>query len=186
MKKTYSIGIAGASASGKSTFSENLKDNLSEYKVKMIHMDEYFKEKSLRPKIKGILDEKEYVDDNCPMALDLDKCYIDIQNAVDNNYDILIVEGILALWDKKIFSLLDLKIFVDCEADERLSRRIKRNLSFGQTLEEITDRYVQAVQPRQREYVEPTKWKADIILNGFSKASLGIEMITEWIKSKVS
>ena len=72
MKKTYSIGIAGASASGKSTFSENLKDNLSEYKVKMIHMDEYFKEKSLRPKIKGILDEKEYVDDNCPMALDLE------------------------------------------------------------------------------------------------------------------
>ena len=65
--------------------------------------------------------------------------------------------------------LLDLKVFVDCDPDERFARRVLRNLSFGQHLGEITSRYVQAVQPRQKEYVEPTKWKADIILNGFCR-----------------
>ncbi len=50
-------------------------------------------------------------------------------------------------------------------------------------MEEITSRYIQVVQPRQRQYVEPTKWKADIILNGFSQSSIGIKIIVNWIKT---
>ena len=183
MEKTYIVGISGASGSGKSTFSDNLAKQLCGYKVKIIHMDEYYKEESQRPKIKGISDKKEYVDDNHPMALDLEKCYIDIREAINENWNIVIIEGLFALWDKKIFDLLDLKVFVDCDSDERLIRRISRNLTFGQDLEEITRRYVQAVQPRQREYVEPTKWKADIIVNGFLQSVVGIKMIASWIKA---
>lgn len=142
MKKPYTIGISGASGSGKSTFSDNLKRQLSDYQVKVIHMDEYYKEEVQRPRIKGISDEKEYIDDNHPMALELDKCNMDIQTAINEHCDILIIEGIFALWDSRILERLNLKIFVDCDADERLVRRISRNLSFGQDFKEITSRYV--------------------------------------------
>ncbi len=186
MRKAYAIGISGATGSGKSTFSDTLKKHLSDYKVKVIHMDEYYKEEFQRPKIEGIGDGKEYIDDNHPMALELEQCYMDMQKAINMDYDIVMVEGIFAFWDKRIFDVLDLKIFIDCDSDERLVRRILRNLSFGQKLEEITGRYVQAVQPRQKEYVEPAKWKADIILNGFSQSSTGVEIIVNWIKASMS
>ena len=120
--RTYVIGISGLSGSGKSTFSEDLKECLSDLKVAVIHMDRYYKEESLRPKIKGIFDGKEYIDDNHPMALDLDRCYRDIQEAIHAEYDILIVEGFFSFYDTRIFNLLDFKIFVDCDADERAGK----------------------------------------------------------------
>lgn len=148
-------------------------------------MDEYYKEEKFRPKIYGISDRVEYIDDNHPIALDLDQCYLDANKAI-GEFDVLIIEGLFSLWDEKIVALLNLKVFVDCDSDERFARRVLRNLSFGQNLEEITSRYVQAVQPRQKEYVEPTKWKADIILNGFLQTSKGVEMIVNWIYRQLS
>ncbi|MCI8315682.1 MAG: AAA family ATPase [Lachnospiraceae bacterium] len=186
MGRTFIVGISGASASGKSTISEHLKQLLeNDYKVQLIHMDEYYKEETYRPKIYGISDGVEYIDDNHPMALDLDQCYLDVQKAIEE-FDVLIIEGLFSLWDEKIFMLLDLKVFVDCDPDERFARRVLRNLSFGQHLGEITSRYVQAVQPRQKEYVEPTKWKADIILNGFLQTPKGVEIIVNWIYQQLS
>lgn len=182
---TYVIGISGASGSGKSTFSNNLKACFLDYKAAVVHMDEYYKEESLRPKMKGIFDGKEYIDDNHPMALDLDQCYRDIQKAINEDYDILIVEGLFAFFDTQIYDVINLKIFVDCDADERFARRILRHVSVGEELEEVTRRYIQAVQPRQREYVEPAKWKADIILNGVSQSAIGMEMIVNWIRTKL-
>lgn len=73
---------------------------------------------------------------------------------------------------------------LNCDPDERFARRVSRNLSFGQNLEEITGRYVQAVQPQQRVYVEPAKWKADIILNGFMLASTRVEIVAEWVRGQ--
>ena len=186
MGRTFIVGISGASASGKSTISEHLKQLLeNDYKVQLIHMDEYYKEETYRPKIYGISDGVEYIDDNHPMALDLDQCYMDVQKAIEE-FDVLIIEGLFSLWDEKIFMLLDLKVFVDCDPDERFARRVLRNLSFGQHLGEITSRYVQAVQTRQKEYVEPTKWKADIILNGFLQTPKGVEIIVNWIYQQLS
>lgn len=184
MKKTYVVGIAGASASGKSTVSEHLRSLLADYAVQVVHMDEYYREAACRPKIIGITDDVEYVDDNHPAALDIDRCYLDAQNAM-GACEILIIEGIFAFWDERVFGMLDLKVFVDCDADERFARRVSRNLSFGQSIEEITNRYVQAVQPRQRAYVEPAKWKADIILNGFSQVSTGVEIVADWVKGRM-
>lgn len=181
MKKAYIVGISGESASGKSTITDCLKEKLTELKVKLIHMDDYYKEKLQRPVILGLLDRKQYVDDNHPDCLNLDKFYSDLEKTISEDWDVILIEGIFTLWDKKILPLLDLKIFVDCDSDERLVRRIKRHNSIGQSFDEITQRYIQAVQPRQKEYVEPTKWKADIILNGFQMSSLGIEIILTWI-----
>ena len=186
MNKTYVIGIAGASASGKSTISENLKNKLSDFSVKIIHMDDYYKAKSQRPKIKGISDGKKYADDNHPDALNLSKCFEDIIKAINEHSDIVILDGIFALYDENILNLLDLKIYVDCDSDERMKRRILRHLSIGENFEEITERYIQAVNPRQKEYVEPTKWKADIIINGFSKIQSGVEIIETWLNKIIS
>lgn len=183
--RTYVIGVSGSPGSGKSTFSNDLKDCLSDLKVSVIHMDEYYKEKSLRPKVKGIFDGKEYIDDNHPMAVDLDRCHADLQETIHAEYDVLIIEGIFSFYDKRIFERLDLKIFVDCDADERAVRRILRHLAFGQNAEAETRRYVQAVQPRQREYVEPAKWNADIIWNGALCSALGMKMLVNWIRTVV-
>lgn len=181
MNKAYIVGISGESASGKSTITDCLKEKLTELKVKLIHMDDYYKEELERPVMLGLLDGKQYVDDNHPDCLNLDNFYSDLEKTISEDWDVILIEGIFTLWDKKILPLLDLKVFVDCDSDERLVRRIKRHKSIGQDFDAITQRYIQAVQPRQKEYVELTKWKADIILNGFQMSSLGIEIILTWI-----
>lgn len=181
MNRAYIVGIAGESASGKSTVSDCLAERLTGLKVKVIHADDYFKLESERPVVMGITNGKSYVDDNHPNTLDLEKFYADVETAVADEWDVILLEGIFILWDEKILPLLDLKIYVDCDSDERFVRRIKRHISFGQEFDEITERYVQAVMPRQREYVEPTKWKADLILNGFLMPALGVEIILNWI-----
>lgn len=75
-----------------------------------------------------------------------------------------------------------MKLYVDCNEDERFARRIKRNLGYGQDFEEIADRYVHAVQPRHREYVESDKWRADLIVNGFEMSPLSLEIIINWLE----
>lgn len=185
MKKTIIIGVAGDSASGKTTFTNDLQVKLSHgYKVKVIHMDEYYRAEEERPVVKGMYDGKQYVDDNHPLALHMNQILSDLADARTEDWEIIIVEGLFALWDSNLSAALDLKIYVDCEADERFARRIKRHLSYGQSYEEITNRYVQAVQPRQRAFVEPTKWQADLIVNGMRRADVMIEVILAWMKEK--
>ena len=185
MKKPLMIGIAGTSASGKSTLSEHIKRKLTQKKIRIIHMDEYYKSEAERPVIKGITDGKKYIDDNHPDSLHMDKIRMDIEKASGEDWDIVIVEGLFALYDEKLALYLDLKIYVDCDSDERMRRRIKRHLSFGQDFEEITQRYIQAVMPRQREYVEEAKWRADIIVNGFLLPVAGTEIIISWLNEKL-
>ena len=93
----------------------------------------------------------------------------DIQEAKDN-YDIIIIEGLLTLWDDGICNLCDLCVFVDCPADIRIVRRIKRNLTWGLSLEDITNVYLDLVRYRHEEFVEPSKAKADVVID----TSLGI------------
>lgn len=182
MKKGYIVGIGGWSASGKSTVSDYLEKNLDPLKVKAFHMDDYYKEEAQRPYITGILDGKQYIDDNHPSALDMEKFYDDVGRAVLDDWNIIILEGIFVLWDEKILPMLDFKIYVDCDSEERLVRRIKRHIAYGQDFDEITQRYIQAVLPRHKEYVEATKWRADIILNGFQMPALGMDVVLAWMR----
>lgn len=186
MSKPYVIGFSGGSASGKSTIVDYFVRELKDYNVKAVHADEYYKEEAERPVMTGITDGMQYIDDNHPGALDLDKFYSDVDKAVAGGFDIVLLDGVFVLCDDKITPMLDLKIYVDCDSDERLVRRIKRHVGFGQDFDEITQRYVQAVKQRHMEYVEPSKWKADIILNGFLMPKLGKEIILSWINKAVS
>jgi uridine kinase len=179
--KPYLIGISGGSASGKSTLCGKLAAELSEMKTKVFVMDEYFKPELQRPCTKAFVTEKEYIDDNHPLTVDLQKLENDVKDAMKNDYDVIIIEGLLTLWDENIYKLLDLKLFVDCKSDERMVRRIKRNTQWGQTFDQITNVYLDMVRFRHEEYVEPSKWRADIIINGSKFSDTALAMIKDHV-----
>lgn len=185
--KKFVIGIAGGSASGKSTFSDNLEKALEPISVKVFHMDFYFKKAENRPKAVAPISGKIYMDDNHPTTMDLPKLEKDLEEYLEKGEaQVVIIEGLLTLWDEKILNQLDLKLFVDCRADERIVRRIKRNMSWGLTYDQISDVYLDLVRYRHDEYVEPTKWRADLIINGSNPSQTTLEMISAYIKEKIN
>lgn len=187
MKKTYVVGIAGGSASGKSTFSDALEKALSGLKVKAIHMDSYFKPEHERPYSEAPISGVMYVDDNHPLTMDLPRLFIDLTEAIESNlHEVIIVEGLLTLWDKNIYSKLDLKLFVDCKPDERIVRRLKRNMKWGLTFDEISNVYLDLVRYRHDEYAEPSKWRADFILNGSVQSEKALLIISDFIHRHIS
>ena len=186
MQKPFVVGIAGGSASGKSTFCDQLKNYLCEYKPMIIQMDYYFKHENMRPYVKAPINEKMYIDDNHPDTMDLPKLRLDLLNAINEKQaNIIIIEGLLVLADDEICRQLDLKLFVECRADERIVRRIKRNMQWGLTFEQISDVYLDMVRYRHDEYVEPSKWKADLILNGSLGLEKALTIISDSIKAKI-
>lgn len=186
VNKVYVVGIAGGSASGKTTFSKALEDALVPLSCKVFHMDSYFKPKELRPQSQAPVTGKIYMDDNHPLTMDLPKLEEDLAREREaGQYQVIIVEGLLTLWDENIYKQLDMKLFVDCRADERIVRRLKRNMQWNQTFEQISEVYLDLVRYRHDEYVEPSRWKADFVLNGSAPSDLTLKMITEWIKRKV-
>ena len=98
--------------------------------------------------------------------------------------EIIIIDGILILAEKELCDLMDLKIFVDLASDERLVRRIRRFMSFGQTMDEVTDRYIDTVRFRHDELVEPTRWHADMVING-SAGQTSVDILTAYIDTRL-
>ncbi len=187
MKKPFVIGIAGGTCSGKSTLAGKLNEELSKkHNVCLMNMDRYFK----RPGITTIapITGIEYVEHNHPDAMRLDDIYADFDAAVaDERYDVVIIEGLFALYLEPIRKKLDLKIFVDLESDERIVRRIDKFMTmFGQTKEEITDRYLDTVRFRHKELVEPTRWHADLVLNGVFDRTRAEEVVLTFVEAQLS
>jgi uridine kinase len=107
--------------------------------------------------------------------------YIDFQPK-----DIIIIEGIFALYYKEICDLYDLKIYVDAESDVRFIRRLERDIvERGRTLDSVINQYLTMVKPMHDAYVEPTKRKADIIIpeGGFNEKA--IQVIVEYINMRL-
>lgn len=189
MDTCYVIGIAGGTAGGKSTFCEQLGKLLEcqGLNTAEIHLDDYFKPESERPVSAAPVSGKEYIDDNHPDTMDLKRVYSDIRSYMNSGkYNVIIAEGLLTLWDKNIYELLDLKLYVDCPADERIIRRLKRNMSWGRNFEEISEVYLDLVRYRHNEYVEPTKWKADFIINGTTAADKAVIRIGYIVQEELS
>ena len=184
MKKTYIVGIAGGSSSGKTTFTNKLVNVLSDLDIYVFHMDDYFKDEEGRPHTPSHITGIVYIDDNHPLTMDLPKLAEDIEAAINiNKYDVIIVEGLLTLQDNKIYSMLNLKLFVDCRADERIVRRLKRNMAWGESFDEVTGVYLDMVRFRHDEYVEASKWRADFIMNGTLESEKALSIIADAVKS---
>lgn len=179
----YIIGIAGGTGSGKSTFTNRLKEALGD-KVTIIYHDNYYKRQDELP-----FEERKKVNYDHPDSLETDLLVKHIKELKAGNcvecpvYDytqhnrsnetvtikpskILIIEGILALQDKRLRNLYDIKVFVEADADERILRRVIRDTKErGRDLEGIVKQYLTTVKPMHYLYVEPTKAKADIVIN---------------------
>lgn len=188
------IGIAGGTASGKTTIVNELK-KLFENDVELISHDCYYKAHDDMP-----YEERTKLNYDHPSSFDTDRMIEDIINLKQGKtvyrpvYDfsihnrvpetvkvepkkVILVEGILIFENKELRDLMDIKIFVDTDADERLMRRIIRDMKFrGRTIESILTQYKTTVKPMHEEFVEPSKKYADIIIprGGQNEAAMSI------------
>lgn len=177
------IGIAGGSGSGKSTFTNKLKDLYGD-RITVIYHDNYYRQHDELE-----LEERRHINYDHPDALETDllvkhlKLLKEGKTVECPTYDysvhnrrketievkpnrIIVVEGILALQDEALRELLDIKIFVEADADERILRRIVRDVKErGRDLEGIINQYLTTVKPMHYIYVEPTRALADIVIN---------------------
>ncbi len=184
-KKPYVVGIAGGTCSGKSTLAQRLVDALGDRKVIQINMDKYFKK--VTPTTVAPITRKTYVEHNHPDSFELDRFYADFDAAVSpaSGAELVVVEGLLILYLDHIREALDLKVFVDLRSDARIVRRIQRFMARGQTFEEVTDRYLDTVRFRHDELIEPTRWHADLVLNGTLDDHKGLEVLLTWIRAQL-
>ena len=181
--KTTIIGIAGGTGSGKSTFTNRLKAYFGDRSTVMYH-DNYY-----RPHDDLPFEERQKINYDHPDSLETDLLIEHLKalregKAIDcPTYDfahhtrakkivrvepsrVIIVEGILILQDPRLRDLFDIKIFVEADADERILRRVTRDIKErGRSLENIMEQYLTTVKPMHYLYVEPTKTVADLILN---------------------
>ena len=183
MEKPILIGITGGTGSGKSTIAEALYSNFSKDRITMIQQDMYYKDQSHLS-----MEERVKTNYDHPMAFDNDLLVEHLQKLIKGEaiekprYDftihnrakdtttvepreIIIVEGILILEDERIRDLLDIKVYVDTDADIRILRRLVRDIDErGRTVESVIDQYLKMVRPMHMEFTEPTKRYADIII----------------------
>lgn len=177
------IGIAGGTGSGKSTFTNRLKEQFKN-DVAVIYHDNYYKRQDEVP-----FEERKKVNYDHPDSLETDLMLTHLQMLKEGRtvecpvYDysqhnrsdqtlhiepkkIILAEGILLLADKRIRDLLDIKIYVEADADERILRRIVRDVKErGRDLDNIVEQYLTTVKPMHYLYVEPTRAMADIVIN---------------------
>jgi len=183
--KPYIVGIAGGTCSGKTALTDRLGEALAKnHRVAVFHMDKYFKRPS--PTTIAPITRIEYMEHNHPDSLDLDLLYREFSEMAggssESGPDIIIIEGLFALYLDYIRDRLDLKVFVDLKSDERLVRRIKKFMRFGQTMDEITSRYLDTVRYRHDELIEPTRWHADIVINGTLDMNKGTDILLSYIE----
>ena len=181
--KTTIIGIAGGTGSGKSTFTNRLKAYFGD-RITVMYHDNYY-----RPHDDLPFEERQKINYDHPDSLETDLLIEHLKalregKAIDcPTYDfahhtrakkivrvepsrVIIVEGILILQDPRLRDLFDIKIFVEADADERILRRVTRDIKErGRSLENIMEQYLTTVKPMHYLYVEPTKTVADLILN---------------------
>ena len=182
--KPYIIGIAGGSGSGKSTFAQRLKAAFPE-DVSLISCDNYYLPHDDIP-----LAERALLNYDAPEALEFDlmvrhleelkkgqpaQCpvYDFTQHTRSNRMTqilprpIILIDGILIFHDPDLRSCMDLKIYVETDADERILRRARRDImERGRDLDSVIHQYLTTVKPMHNTYVNPTKVFADVILNG--------------------
>jgi len=179
--KPFVVGIAGGTASGKSTISRQLEQALADRAVLVMHMDAYFLK--VKPHMRGPISGEDYEDHNHPDSFDLDGLVRDLDaHLAERAAQVIVVEGLMTLHHAPLRERLDLRIFVDAPADERIVRRLKRNMAAGHDLDNIARFYLDSVRFRHNEFVEPSRWHADIVLNGSYPSARGLEVVLAWIR----
>ena len=196
------IGIAGGTGSGKTSISKNIISNLSESKITLIEQDFYYKDLS-----KLDLKNRSEINFDHPESLDFNLMKEQLSKLLNgknieapiydftthtrkndtqliNYHQIIIMEGIFALFNIDICKMMDLKIYVDTDDDIRIIRRINRDINKRKrTLSSVIDQYYNTVRPMHIKFVEPTKEYADIILPKGSNNKIAIDLLRTKIES---
>lgn len=194
-KNILVIGIAGGSGSGKSTLVKNLIAEFPDMVTVLSHDNYYRRHDELT------YEQRTHLNYDEPGSLETDlmarhleilrhggciECPVydfTIHNRLDATIPVvpekvIIVEGILIFENRQLRDLMDIRVFVDADADVRLCRRILRDVKQrGRTLERVLEQYQQTVKPMHEQYVEPSKKFADIIVPGGGQNMVALEML---------
>ncbi len=184
MGNVFVIGIAGGSGSGKSTFAKRLKDRFPD-DIALVSCDNYYLARSEMP-----FEERKKQNYDSPEAFEFDLMVgqiMDLKQGKDvlcpvydfalhtrseqvveiKSKPVILIDGILIFSEPKLRDIMDMRIYVETDADERILRRARRDIcERGRDLDGVIEQYLATVKPMHNKYVEPTKMYADIIING--------------------
>jgi|GEM_PF-19628 len=201
-RKPIVIGVTGGSGSGKTSVSRKILENFPELTIVKIDLDYYYKDQSHMP-----FEERLKTNYDHPFAFDTDLLIehmnklINFESIEEPVYDyenhtrsdkkihqepkdVILIEGILILEDKRLRDLMDIKVYVDTDDDIRIIRRIKRDMvERGRTLDSIIHQYMSVVKPMHHQFIEPTKKFADIIIPEGGSNTVAIDLMTTKIAS---
>jgi uridine kinase len=199
------IGICGGTGSGKTTVANKIVDSVGRNNVVFLQQDAYYRDLGDMP-----LEVKHHLNFDHPDALDNELLINHLRalkagESIDQPvYDyathsrtaqkrhieprpIIIVEGILVFLSAELRSLMDMKVFVDTDADIRFIRRLQRDLEErGRSAKSVMDQYQATVRPMHLQFVEPSKRYADVIIPEGGSNAVGIDLITEKIRAILS
>lgn len=182
VRRPFVIGVAGGTCSGKTTVAERLAERIGSDQLALIRQDAYYIDRTHQP-----LEERARANYDHPDAFDWQLMTQQLTDLIEGRtvsvpvYDyaqhnrssevslvspapVVVFEGILALFDEPLRSMFDLKIFFDTDADIRLTRRLRRDVTErGRTHEGIITQYLTTVRPSHMQFIEPSKRHADVI-----------------------
>jgi len=198
------IGIAGGTGSGKTTVVKKIISSLPSGEVTVIPQDSYYKDSSHIPP-----EERSKINFDEPKAFDWPLLLSHLQQLKKGEpiemptysyltctrqpetvhvepRDVVIVEGILVLSDKTLRDMMDVKVFVDADADDRLIRIIARDcIERGRTPQMVIDRYEGVLKPMHCQYIEPSRRFADLIVPQGGNNTVAIGLLTDYIESRL-
>jgi uridine kinase len=196
------IGIAGGTGSGKTTVVRKLMERLPQGEVAVLPQDSYYKDSGHLP-----LEERLIINFDHPDSIEFSLLVKQLKELKKGNTiqqpiysyltctrsketiavapcHVVIVEGILVLCNPELRKLLDLKVFVDADADDRLMRVISRDIvERGRTVEMVMERYELTVKPMHLQFIEPTKRFADLIVPQGGNNHIAIDILTRYIEN---
>ncbi len=199
------VGIAGGTASGKTTVARKIHQALSESRVAFVDQDSYYKDLSALS-----LAERQTVNFDHPDAFDTDllvshilelkaaraidkpvydyvQCTRTGRSNVVRPADIILVEGILVLHEPKVLAVLDLKIFVETEDDVRIIRRLTRDIKDrGRDFDHVVHQYLETVRPMHLAFVEPSKRNADMVVPRGGNNEIAIDLLVGALRARLA
>lgn len=200
--KTIVIGIAGGTGSGKTTLTRELREHFGQNEVSVLNHDSYYKRHDELPYAQRCKLNYDHPDSfDTPLliehlntlrggqSVEVPVYDYSIHNRSDQTVTVfpapvIIVEGILIFASPELCEQMDMKVFVDTDADVRILRRIVRDVKKrGRTLDSVVSQYLTTVKPMHEQFVEPSKRKADLIVPEGGRNMVALDMLIKWVST---